>query len=124
MMREHGYTWEQVANTLLVSRVTIWRRLKDLGLQCTRYTRLSDSELDNIVSSLVRRFPLNGVVMTWGHLRSLNIIVSRTRVHDSLLRISNKLVEARQRFSLNRRVYSVPAPNCLWLIDGLHSLIR
>lgn len=124
MMREHGYTWEQVANTLLVSRVTIWRRLRDLGLQCTLYTSLSNSELDDIVSSLVRRFPLNGVVMMWGHLRSLNIIVTRARVHDSMLRISNELVEARQRVSLNRRIYSVPAPNCLWHIDGLHCLIR
>ena len=62
--------------------------------------------------------------MMWGHLRSLNIFVTRAKLHDSLLRVSNELVEARKSSTVNRRVYSVPAPNCLWHIDGLHCLIR
>ena len=123
-MREQGYTWQQIANTLMVSRVTIWRRLQELGIECNRYTKLTDPELDSIMSNLVKRFPSNGVVMMWGHLKSLNILVTRSTVHDSLLRVSSELVEARQRCALNRRVYRVPAPNCLWHIDGLHCLIR
>lgn len=124
MMRVQGYTWQQISNTLMVSRVTIWRRLRELGIECSRYTKLTDHEIDSIVSNLARRFPLYGVVIMWGQLRSLNIIVTRDRVHDSLLRTSSELVQARQRCALNRRVYSVPAPNCLWHIDGLHCLIR
>ena len=124
MMREQGYTWKRIADTLMVSRVTIWRRLRHLGIQCSRYTSITEPELDSVVSNLVRRFPLNGVIMTWGHLRSLNIFVTRAKVHDSLLRVSSDLIEARQRSTVSRRVYSVPAPNCLWHIDGLHCLIR
>ena len=119
-MREQGYTWEQIADTLMVSRVTI----RSLGIQCSRYTNITESELDSIMASLVRRFPLNGITMMWGHLRSLNVLVTRAKVQDSLLRVSGDLVESRRRSSINRREYSVPAPNCLWHIDGLHCLIR
>ena len=45
-------------------------------------------------------------------------------MHESLLRVCSHLVEARQRSAVHRRVHNVPAPNCLWHIDGLHCLIR
>lgn len=124
MMRELGYSWDQVSSALMVSRTTLWRRLRDLGIQITAYTSISDSELDNIMSGLVRRFPRNGVVMMWGHLRSLNICITCARVRDSLVRISSDFVQARRHTTIQRRVYNVPAPNCLWHIDGLHRLIR
>lgn len=108
----------------MVSRTTLWRRLREAGLQLSSYTALSDTELDHVMVSLVQRFPNNGTTMMWGHLRSLNVIVPRSRVHDSLLRVSEPLVRLRQRTTVQRRVYSVPAPNCLWHIDGLHCLIR
>lgn len=122
MMRERRYTWGQIASALMISRTTLWRRFRDLDLQ--RYTHLTNSELDSIMSNLARRFPLNGTIMMWGHLRSLNIFVTRARVQDSLIRVSGNLVETRRRTTVHRRVYSVPAPNCLWHIDGLHCLIR
>lgn len=124
MMRELGYTWEQISSALMVSRTTLWRRLRDLGIQATAYTSISDSELDSVMSGLVGRFPQNGVVMMWGHLRSLNICITRARVYDSLMRVSSDLVQVRHHTAIRRRVYSVPAPNCLWHIDGLHCLIR
>ena len=33
--------------------------------------QLSDVELDGVMSTLVQRFPNNGVVMMWGHLNIL-----------------------------------------------------
>ena len=123
MLRELKYTWEQIASTLMIGRTTLWRRLRELGVS-SAYTQLNDVELDEVMYTLIRRFPNNGVVMMWGHLRSLNIFVPRIKVRNSLLRISVNLVEARQSMTLQRRVYSVPAPNCLWHIDGLHCLIR
>lgn len=124
MMRELGYGWQQISSALMVSRTTLWRRLRDLGIQTSMYTTISDSELDSVMSGLVSRFPQNGITMMRGHLRSLNIHITRARVHDSLMRISGDLVEVRRRNAIQRRVYSVPAPNCLWHIDGLHCLIR
>ena len=88
------------------------------------YTQTTDSDLDCVMATLVRRFPNNGTSMMWGHLRSVGIVVTRARVQESLLRVSESSVRSRQRLTVQRRVYSVPAPNCLWHIDGLHCLIR
>ena len=94
------------------------------SIRLSLYTQISDSDLDGVMTTLVRRFPNNGTSMMWGHLRSLNITVTRARVQDSLLRVSASSVRLRQRMAVRRRVYSVPPPNCLWHIDGLHCLIR
>ena len=88
------------------------------------YTQLSEVELDGVTSTLVSIFPNNGVVIMWGHLKSLNIFVPRAKVHESLLRVSSHLVEARQRNTVHSRFYHAPALNCLWHINGLHCLIR
>ena len=88
------------------------------------YTQISDAGLVSVMSTLVRRFPNNGISMMWGHMRSFGIVVPRARVQESLIRVSETLVNSRQRVAIQRRVYSVPAPNCLWHIDGLHCLIR
>ena len=85
---------------------------------------MSNADLDSVVSTFVNRFPNNGTAMMWGQLRSIGIVVTRSRVQESLLRVSESSVTRRQRFAIQRRVYSVPAPNCLWHIDGLHCLIR
>lgn len=124
MLREMRFTWEQIASTLMISRTTLWRRITEMGLHSLTYAQLTDVEMDEVMSTLVRRFPNNGVVMMWGLLRSFNIFVPRIKVHDSLLRVSGHSIEACERTSVQRRVYSVPAPNCLWHIDGLHCLIR
>ena len=123
MLHELRFTWEQIASTLMISRTTLWRRIIEMVGQISTYIPLTDVELDEVISTL-RRFPNNGVVMMWGFLRSFNIFVPRIRVHESLLRVSSHLVEARENTSVQHRVYSVPAPNCLWHIDGLHCLIR
>ena len=93
-------------------------------MQTSSYSQISDADLDNVVSTLVWRFPNNGISMMWGHLCSVNFIVTRSRVQDSKLRVSGSFVRMRQRLTVQRRVYSVPAPKCLWHIDGLHCLIR
>ena len=123
MLRELKYTWKQIASALMIGRTTLWRRLREMGINST-YTELTGVELHEMMHSLVRRIPNNGVVMMWGHLCSLNIFVSRHKVHDSLTRVSGSLIEARQSTTVQHRVYSVLASNCLWHIDGLHCLIR
>ena len=55
--RSCGYTWNQVAHALQVSRSTLWRRLRDVGYQMTKYSDISDDELDSIVAPLSHRNP-------------------------------------------------------------------
>lgn len=118
MLREMRFTWEQIASTLMISRTTLWRRITEMGVHSLTHTQLTDVEG---MSTLVRRFPNNGVVMMWGLLRSFNIFVPRIKVHDSLIRVSGHLVEARERTSIQRRVYMFL---CLTVSDGLRCLIR
>ena len=118
------YTWAEVADVLLISRTTLWRRLAELGIPLSSYSDISDAELDGVMELLVKDFPQNGIVLMWGQLRSMNIFVTRQKVHDSLTRVSPHFVHHRRSSTISRRVYSVPSSNALWHIDGLHCLIR
>ena len=60
---------------------------------------------------LVRDFPRNGIVLMWGQLQSMNIFVTRQRVHQSLLRLSPEYVHHRHSSTTSRRVYNVPSSN-------------
>ena len=107
-----------IASVLLVSRTTLWRRFQELGLSMSFYTQLSDAELDGVMSTLVQRFPNNGVRMMWGHLKSVNIFVTRAKLHESLLRVSSHLVEG-VPFIIQSIMYLL-----LTVFGGLHCLIR
>ena len=124
MFRDMKYTWQQVADIMLISRTTLWRRMTEQGLPLSSYTEINDSDLDSVMELLVREFPRNGIVMMCGQLQAVNIFVTRKRVQDSLLRVSPHGSNSRRSTTINRRVYCVPSPNFLWHIDGLHCLIR
>ena len=66
LLKEMEYTWEQVADVLMVSRTTLWRRLTEIDISLSSY---SDSELDGVMELLVRDFPRNGIVMMWGQFQ-------------------------------------------------------
>ena len=52
MLREMHYTWQQVADALMVSRSTLWRRLTELGIPISTFSNISDTELDGVVELL------------------------------------------------------------------------
>ena len=118
------YTWDQIAEVLMVSRTTLWRRMNQLGLAFSKYSDISDAELDGVMELLVKNYPRSGIIMMWGHLRGMNIIVTRKRIHESLLRVSPRILGQRQTHPVSRRVYNVHSSNSLWHIDGLHCLVR
>ena len=78
------YTWSAVAHVLMISRTALCRRLSEMDIPLSSYTDISDSDLDAVMSLLDSRFPQNGIVMIWGHLRSINIFVTRQKVADLL----------------------------------------
>ena len=51
LLREMRYTWQQVADVLMISRSTLWRRLTELGFPMSSYSDISDSELMVLWSS-------------------------------------------------------------------------
>ena len=124
LLREMRYSWSQVADVMMISRSTLWRQLRETGISFSRYSNIDDNELDAVITLQVRNFSRYGSVMMWGHLRSLNIYVTRQKVRNSLMRVSPLAVEARRSSAIARRVYNVLSSNILWHIDGLHCLIR
>ena len=124
LLREMRYSWDRIADVLMVSRTTLWRHLNELGLNLSSYSDITDSELDGVMEMLVGNYPRNGIVMMWGHLRSINIFITRKRVHESLNRVLPQIVRQRRSRTISRHVYNVHSSNSLWHIDGLHCLIR
>ena len=123
-LRNCGYTWDQVANAMQVSRTTLWRRLREAGNEMTKYTDLSDDELDTIISQLQRENPNCGQQMMCGYLRGRGIHIQRQRLRSSIIRTDPVRRLARWNQVITWRTYSVTRSNSLWHIDGHHSLIR
>ena len=82
------FTWPQISGMLLLSRATLWRRVKNIRSFCSRthYTSLTDSDLNELIREIRHGFPNSGLSMMLGHLRSRNIYVQHWWVRESLVR--------------------------------------
>ena len=121
---ELGVPMHRIAEGMGISRVTLWRRLRESGYHMERFTAIDDATLDSAVSDITREFPNAGISMMLGFLRGRNIHVPRRRIRNSLVRVSPAGVLIRSLTTVARREYSVPSANSLWHIDGLHCFIR
>ncbi|XP_064395913.1 uncharacterized protein LOC135342950 [Halichondria panicea] len=124
LMREAKFTWKEISGALLISRSTLWRRLKQNGYSFRNYSDISDQELEDMLTNLIQQFPNTGLPIMSGHLLSLGIHIQRRRITDMLQYIDPVGRSQRWHSVVRRRTYSVPGPNSLWHIDGHHSLIR
>ena len=85
---------------------------------------ISDDSLNQEVKVIKKTFPACGEGMVIGCLRSKGIFVPRHRVRQ-IIRVHDPIAGLlRWTVATSRRNYSVPGPNTLWHIDGLHKLIR
>lgn len=122
---EHHFKIKDMAAMFGCSSRTIQRRMNEYGLDSqSRFSDITDNDLDSLVDEIVVRPPTCGVRSILGMLRAQGICVQRERVRESLHRIDPQGVEIRLRKALHRRQYSVKSPNSLWHIDGYHKLIR
>ena len=124
LLRSCGYTWNEVADALQVSRSTIWRRLKEAGIHLQRYSDISDHELDSIVERFQRENPNYGQQLLLGHLKAQGVYVQRRRLRECVQRIDPIRRHLRWQQAISRRTYCVQNSNALWHIDGHHSLVR
>lgn len=125
-LKNLDFTWTEISSMLMVSRWTIQRRVKELGLsESVDYSDITDDELDNHVKAAKERYGiLSGRSMVIGYLKSLGLRIQRQRVIKSLIRIDPDNSNIHWACLIKRRKYSVPGPNSLWHADGHHSLIR
>lgn len=124
-LRSSGFTWTKIAQRLLVSRWTLRRRVVEFGIEdIASFSVISDDELDNLVERFMSDHgTMVGYSLVSGHLRSLGVRVQRDRIRDSIGRVDPENSRIRWAVVNSRRVYSVAGPNCLWHIDGHHSLV-
>ena len=124
VLHSAGFKIQEIASSLLISRVTLWRRLKEEDITLSRYSGMSDHELDDIVREIKSRHPFSGFGLIYGTIKSRGVTIQRYRLRDSIRRVDPIRTSARLNQAVQRRKYSVPGPNALWHIDGNHSLIR
>lgn len=101
------------------TRTTHGARLSQQVAYTPPVSRLSDEALDDVIRGIRVSFPLAGLAMLDGALRSLGHRVPRARVAAALLRI-DPIRRTFDRQRIERRVYSVAGPNALWHHDGQH----
>ncbi|XP_031554524.1 uncharacterized protein LOC116291493 [Actinia tenebrosa] len=125
-LRGLGFTWKLIADMMGVSRWTLYRRMRECGVNsASNFSPLTDEELDSKVSSYMTRYGgTTGQSYIIGHLRSLGLRVQRSRVRESIARLDPKNSAIRWGVVVSRRRYYVSWPNSLWHLDGHHSLIR
>ena len=124
LMKDAGYTLDEIALALGTSRTTLWRRLKESNLCVSKYSDISNFALDFIIQKYQERNPNCGQVMLQGYLSSIGVNVQRWRIRESISRIDPLRQQVRWHQQISRRRYYVPGANSLWHIDGHHSLIR
>jgi hypothetical protein len=85
----------------------------------TRLSDISDDELDRVLEQILQIFPRYGRGLIDGDLRSRGLLVSRTRITHSYLRVRGPPPPFNQH-RIVRRQYNVAGANSLWHHDGQH----
>ncbi len=125
LLRSAGHTWVEIAESLQVSRSSLWRHVHSTNfLSMSRFSGISDRDLQEVVSQIQQYHPCTGRSLTQGYLLGMGVRVQRRRIADALQQVNPINSAMRWQQVISRRRYSVPGPNSLWHIDGNHSLIR
>ena len=83
-----------------ISRATLYRRLKDVGISSNDRSHLSDVELDDLIRSLKKDHPNDDndrEVLIQGHLVRMKIRVPRQALRQSIHRVDHVNVVLRRR---------------------------
>lgn len=124
-LRSLNFSWTHIAELIGVSRVTLFRRRRELGIfESDTMMSMNDDELRSFVGRLREELPTVGESLVIARIHSAGYHVPRSRIR-SAIRITDPINTAlRWRGVLtSRQPYSVAGPNSLWHI-GKYMLIR
>lgn len=117
-LREVGVTWSEIARICGISRNSLYKRRKQLGLEEPN-VKLDDADLEILLKHLSLENPSWGSVTLKGALLTLGCRASEKRIRVLLREIDPENVLARKKRRLQRRKYSVPGSNYLWFVFDL-----
>ena len=123
---QYGFTQQKIAEMLHVSAKTLGRRIKEYGIELSSFTDLTDTQLDEMISSILDTFPNCGSKRMSGFLLARGIRVQQARLREAMRRTDPEgvLLRSLQLRIISRRKYSVECPLALWHMDGNQKLIR
>ena len=124
-LRELHFTWSSIAR-LGVSMSTLWRQRLTLNIseQVTKWSTISDDQLESVVQDIRNMTPNIGERRLMGALRSQGFQIQRCRLQKCLRNVDLLGTALRWRPVICRCKYNAPTPNALWWhIDGNHKLI-
>lgn len=116
-------TITKLAELVDMHRNTVRKKLK-LTSTYTRFSDISDSQLDDIVRFFQRRRPDSGMSYIMAFLRQRGLRIQRSRVRKAYHRVNALGIALRRSKKIHRRQYISPRPNFCWHVDGYHKLIR
>lgn len=121
--KQRGLTYTDLADLLGVSRVHLYKVLKQNGLGRV-YSDITDAQLDEMMRAYKTERPDSGIRYGISYLRRKNIRVQRRRITESLKRVDRLGTRLREHKAIKRRRYKTKRPNTMWHVDGHHKLIR
>ena len=108
------FSWTNITKVLGISRSTLYRRIKEEGISHeTRYSDLSNADLDRLVHEIKRMHPNDGERLIIGHLSQFGVTVPRARLRASIHRVDPINTRARRSITTRRRVYRSEGPNAV-----------
>ena len=124
-LRYLNFSWTEISDLIGVSRMTIYRRRRDFGILLNPHREVSGEELTGIIQQLRHDNPYCGETMIMGHLRAMDVAVTRERVRSVIRRVDPLNSVLRWGgISTSRRPYSVPGPNSLWHLGESWNLMK
>ncbi|CAK5266042.1 unnamed protein product [Mycena citricolor] len=122
MSNQRKISISKLARTLRVSRPTLLKQLRDLGISY-KFSELSRDQLDELVRHFKSAKPDSGVRYLDGHLRQRGLRIQKHRVRSAVHRVDGFGRLLRARRIVKRQEYRVSRPHALWHVDGHHKLI-
>jgi hypothetical protein len=112
-LRDTGMNWKSVAQVLGISERTLYRRREEFNL-VDKFSDITDTDLKNTITSILRQTPFVGETYVRGGLVSRKIFVPRRSVRECLHSLDPIGRAMRRRFTIQRRSYNVAAFLIQW----------
>ena len=114
-LSEIDYKWKDIVAMFMVLRWTLFRRVKELGLESiTGFSNISDEEPALKMEDFKELHgPTVGRSLDMGYLRQCGLRVQQEWVAKALVRVDPESSRLRWAALIKRQKYSVPGPNSL-----------
>ena len=104
--------WKSVAQVLGISERTLFRRREEFNMEDT-HSNISDTDLKSTIYCILQQTPCVGETYVRIGLVAPKIFVPRHRVRECLRSLDPVGRAMRRRFTIQRRLHNVAAPNHL-----------